>query len=99
MPPSPVQSHPRVYSVVWLAVGGIMATMYVINGIQASSIAYFVIAFGWALLGAAQSWRWRLEVASSGAPESARSRNQIPRYVTIVAFVLIVGGVAARWWA
>jgi hypothetical protein len=94
-----VQSNPRVYSVVWLAVGGIMATMYVINGIQASSIPYLVIASGWALFGAAQSWRWHLVAASSGASESARSRNRFSPYVTVVAFVLIVGGVAAGWWA
>jgi hypothetical protein len=92
-----VQSNPRMYAGMWLAIGGIMATMYAINGIQASSLAYFFVAFGWALLGAAQWWRWRSEVAPSGASESARGPNQLARYVTLIAFLVIVGGVAARW--
>jgi hypothetical protein len=94
-----VRPNPRMYSGVWLAVGAIMATMYAINAIQASSIAYLVIAFGWALLGAAQWWRWRPEASASGASESGRGRRQLAGYVTLTAFLAIAGGLAARWWA
>jgi hypothetical protein len=79
--------------------GGIMATMYAINGIQASSPAYFVIAFGWALLGGAQWWRLRSTVASGEASESVPRRKQLALYVTVAAFLAIAGGLAARWWA
>lgn len=94
-----MQSNPRVSAGLWLAIGGIMATMYAINAIQASSLAYFFVAFGWALLGAAQWWRWRSEVTPSGASQSARGPDHLARYVTFIAFLVIVGGLAARWWA
>lgn len=96
---SAVQSNSRIYPVVWLAVGGTMAAMYAVNGIQASSPAYFVIAFGWGLLGAAQWWRLRSAAASGGTSETVASRKQLALYVTIAAFFAIAGGLAARWWA
>ena len=91
-----MQSKSRIYSGLWLAIGGIMAAMYAVNGIQASSPAYLFIAFGWALLGASQWWRWRSDVPSSGVSEGDRGRKHLALYVTIAAFFVIVGGVAAR---
>ena len=49
-----MQSDPRMYADMSLAIGGIMATMYAINGIHSSSLAYLFVSFGWGLLGAAQ---------------------------------------------
>ena len=34
-----MQSNPRVYAGMWLAIGGIMATMYVINGIIGKNLS------------------------------------------------------------
>jgi len=91
------QSKSRMVSGAWLAIGVIMAVMYTINGIQASSIGYLFSAAGWALLGAAQWWRSRPVTGASAEVESVRRRTQIARYLVLVAFLLIVGGVAARW--
>lgn len=93
-----MESKSRMQSLVWLAVGLVMATMYAINAIQASSAAYFVIAFGWALLGIAQWWRSRLTVAPSGTDQVARSRRQLALYLTLAAFLVIAAGLSARWW-
>jgi hypothetical protein len=97
---SAAQSKSRMYAGPWLAiVGGIMAVMYVINAIQASSIGYFVAACGWALVGATQWWGWRSSVGAADAPEAFLRRKKIALYVTLFAFLIILGGLAARWWA
>jgi hypothetical protein len=82
---------------IWLVIGVLMSAMYVVNGIQVSSIGYFVAALGWAVLGATQAWRAFSGAPSSDAPESIRNRYRLSLFVTILAFLLIAGGTVARW--
>jgi hypothetical protein len=95
-----VQSKSWMYAGPWLAiVGGIMAVMYLVNAIQGSSIGYFLAAFGWALVGATQWWGWRSSTGGGDVSEAFLKRKRIALYVTLFAFLIIVGGLAARWWA
>ena len=84
-----------MYSGIWLAIGLVMAAMYTVDAIHSSVPAYFVVAFGWALLGAIQSWRWRTEGGAGADPK----RRPFASYLTVFAFLVIIGGVASRWWA
>src|SRR6185312_3778258 len=99
MPMAPTQARARMNSRVLPVATGILAAMNVVDGIRASSIAYFCAALGWALVGFAQWERWRSEAASSESPDMVPRRQKIAHYVTVVGFLLIIGGLATRWFA
>jgi hypothetical protein len=94
-----VHKRSRMRAGVWLAAGAVMATMYAINGIQASQPGAFVCAAGWAALGAAQAWESVSGVPSSGGGSagSAPKYDRFARYVSVAALVVIAVGVAMRW--
>jgi hypothetical protein len=91
------QPKSRVNAGIWLVIGVLMASMYVVNGIQASSGGYFFAALGWVVLGATQAWRALSGAPSSDAPKNIRNRYRLSLFVTILAFLLIAGGMLARW--
>ena len=95
-----VRAKSWAYAGPWLAIlGGIMAVMYLVDAIQGSSIGYFVAACGWALIGAVQWWGWRPGIGAGDVSDPFLKRKKITLYVTMFALLVIVGGLAARWWA
>ena len=96
-----VEARPgsRMRAAVWLAVGAIMAAMYVVNGIQGSFPGYFVTASGWAVMGAGQAWSSILKTKSSGdgASGNAGKYPRLARYLSWGGLALIIVGLAMRW--
>jgi len=95
----PPQKASRARSVTWLAIGLLLATMYVVNGVQQSQAGYFVAAAGWVLLGASQAWRSRfnLPLPASSEAEAARKSCQLALYAWILGFIAVLAGLAMRW--
>jgi hypothetical protein len=87
----------RARAAFCIVVGTAIAVMF-INGLQRSPIGSLVSALGWLALGAAQAYRATFDtpVTAVSAGEERFEHYRVARFVTLLAFLTVVVGLAFR---
>jgi hypothetical protein len=87
----------RVLAAIWVVVGTTVPILF-INGFHRSPIGSLLSALGWFAFGAAQAYRSNFDtpVTAVSAGEKRFEHYRIARFVTLLAFLMVVVGLAFR---